>query len=193
MGLAVTILVAVITPGPNNFLVMALSAERGFMAAIPAMGGVILGTLALLVAVLTGAEPLFRHWPAVQPVAATIGGGLLLWLAVGMMIPRESGRASPLLPRAGFWPLFAFQLVNPKSWTLVLMVVALSVTRNMAAIPILLFLFTVLPAFSLLLWALAGQMVTKVMNGPARSWVDRALGGVLGLTALWFMVANLVA
>lgn len=188
LGIGATILVAVITPGPNNLLVLAVASDRGFRAALPAMAGVVAGTLILLLLVLLGAAPLLAAWPLVQQGAALAGGLFLLWLAFALIFRPGGDGASPQLPRAGLWPLLLFQLANPKSWTLVLAVSAMGQAREETTVPLLIALFVMIPAFSLSLWAVAGRVLSHAMTGPGRRFVDRALGAVLAVSVCYFLL-----
>ena len=51
---AALILVAAITPGPNNLVVMHAAAQRGLRAALPPITGIVLGSLALYAVALAG-------------------------------------------------------------------------------------------------------------------------------------------
>lgn len=61
LAIAGLLFVAAGTPGPNNLVVMRTAAAAGFIGALPAVGGVVLGGLALLAVVATGVGAAFHE------------------------------------------------------------------------------------------------------------------------------------
>ncbi len=87
---------------------------------------------------------------------------------------------------AGTAGLFGFQFVNPKSWILVLTVAAAAPAEGgpLAQFARLAPLFAVIPAAALLLWAALGVAAKGLAGGRGGAWLDRALGGLLVVSAL---------
>ncbi|MGH8162497.1 MAG: LysE family translocator [Gammaproteobacteria bacterium] len=192
IGVAGFLVVATATPGPNNLVVMRAAARSGFLAALPAIGGVVIGGLALLVVVITGAGALFAVEPKLQLVV-TIGGCLyLVWLAVGLMIgrPDQNEAATPGVSgrlTSGFGGLFVFQFLNPKGWVMLLTAAsAVSASSTPGALALLAALFVPISLISLLAWALFGSLIMRCLARRAvRIWFDRAMGCLLlGVVAL---------
>jgi threonine/homoserine/homoserine lactone efflux protein len=85
IGAAGAIAAAALTPGPNNFVVMRTAARGGIAAALPAIAGVVLGSLVLLGVVVAGAGAAFDAVPHLR-VALTIAGCLyLVYLGVRLL------------------------------------------------------------------------------------------------------------
>lgn len=179
------LLVAAISPGPNNLVVMRAAARNGWTAALPAAVGVIAGGLVLLVLVTVGAGRAFSAWPWLRAMIE-IGGALyLIWLGVRLIAAAGRDAGSMTLP-AGLAGLFGFQFLNPKGWVMVLTVVAaLPTTGATDALLRLAPLFICIPAACLLLWAGLGSALASCLTRPVvRQWTDRALGALLILAAL---------
>jgi threonine/homoserine/homoserine lactone efflux protein len=198
IGVAGLLVVAAITPGPNNLVVMRAAAHAGLRGALPAMGGVIAGGVVMLVLATTGAGVLFateRHMYELLSVGAA---AYLCWLGVILIIHSfdapgqlQQSRGGPL--PAGFVGLFVFQFLNPKSWAMVLTVTR--ATRRSAAglsdvLPVMA-LFVVIPALCLTLWSVLG---TYMASGPRRARIgqlmDRVMGGLLIASALALALFN---
>src|SRR5690606_38853453 len=81
------LLIAALSPGPNNLVVLRAAAHGGLSAAWPAIGGIVLGGLALLGLVLAGPGSTFAHWPPLRTVVAIAGAAYLCWMALGLMRP----------------------------------------------------------------------------------------------------------
>ncbi len=184
--------VAMITPGPNNFIVMTLAAQHGAAAAVKGSAGVIIGSLALLVIIWIGAEATFEAVPALQPVLRICGAVYLIWLGINLIwhsFRRDTGGNSTdanKLPRTVIG-LLAFQFFNPKSWVLVLTATAtLTVDRTGAtALIALASILIVVSSVCLAIWALMGIAITERLKVPSfRCWFERIMGGLLIATAM---------
>lgn len=176
--------VAFVTPGPNNIAVLAAASRGGFSGAAATAGGVIAGTIALVVVSWAGAGLLFEGIPAAQPVLAFAGGFYFAWLGVQLFRSNEvteGGSAGSL----SFAAMFILQFVNPKAWLLVLAVTAASHGGivNLAVLASIVFIISLV---CLSLWAAAGRIVNSLFRGrAARRWVDRILGAsLIGLAGI---------
>jgi threonine/homoserine/homoserine lactone efflux protein len=179
------LLIAAITPGPNNLVVMRAAARNGWRAALPAAAGVITGGLVLLAVVTAGADGAFAAWPWLRGMIELAGVLYLVWLGTRMIAAAGEDAGSAALP-AGLPGLFAFQFLNPKGWVMVLTVVAALPGANGAhALLYLAPLFVCIPAACLLLWAGLGGALAPYLGRPVvRQWTDRVLGALLILAAL---------
>lgn len=108
-------LVAAITPGPSNVMVMVAGARGGMLAGLPCLAGVVAGMALMMACGQLGLGGVVHAFPASLLVLKWAGAAFLLWLAwkvanAGPM--SDSATANPV----GFWKALAFQWVNPKSW-----------------------------------------------------------------------------
>lgn len=188
-GVAGLIAVAAITPGPNNLVVMRTAAEAGFIAALPAIAGIVAGGLAMLALAMAGIGALFAHEPRLYPAVALAGGAYLCWLGARLVMdsfaPARTAPAATALP-AGAKSLFAFQFVNPKGWVMVLTVTAAANGAGPAHNSWwLAALFAGIPALCLALWSALGAAMTAAMDrAPVRNLLDRVLGVLLIASAV---------
>lgn len=183
------LLIAAITPGPNNLVVMRAAAHNGWKAALPTVAGVVAGGLVLLLVVVSGADSVFSKWPWLRGAIEAGGVLYLVWLGARMIAAAGREAGSTALP-GGFAGLFGFQFLNPKGWVMVLTVVAaLPAADAGQALASLAPLFLCIPTVCLLLWAVVGGAVAPLLTRPlVRQWTDRALGGLLILAALMLFV-----
>jgi threonine/homoserine/homoserine lactone efflux protein len=185
LAIGMLLLVAAITPGPNNLVVMRTAARSGFAKTLPAVTGVVLGGIVLLAVAAAGMGAAFTAWPSLRMLVAVGGGLYLVWLGSRLILPRGTWQAEPALP-AGVSGLFAFQFLNPKGWIMVLTVVAaLPATGAVDSFLRLAPLFVCIPALCLLLWAGLGHALSRHLTRPlVRLWTDRVLGALLVVSAL---------
>lgn len=185
--------VGAITPGPNNFIVLRTAAKAGLAGALPAVAGIVLGGLGLLLLAAAGGAILFERLPGLRLGLALAGSMYLAWLGfrliAGSFSPKQDDAPALRLP-AGISGLAAFQFLNPKSWVLVLTAVAAMPPASPLVLLQLAALFVVIPATCLLLWSGCGALMMRALaNGTVSSWFDRVMGGTLAASAAALFVA----
>lgn len=195
VALAGIIGVAMITPGPNNFIVMGAASRSGFRASLPAMAGIISGSTALLTGVWAGAATVFDVIPELRRVLMVAGVAYLVWLGGSLMwaAARSAGSGGPPSESrfpATFAGVFAFQFLNPKAWVLVLTSTATiaSAYSGPVMLGILVALYVCIPLVCLSLWAASGVALSLWLeNGSVRRAFDFCMGGLLAGSALFLL------
>ncbi|QPH52987.1 LysE family transporter [Pontivivens ytuae] len=109
-------IVAVVTPGPNFFVIARLAAANGRLAALGAVAGVAVGTAVWGLAGLFGIRALFALAPGAFVMLKLVGGAYILWLGVKALRGALVGGAEPeVAPGHGFRLGLMTNLANPKS------------------------------------------------------------------------------
>ncbi len=194
VALAAFCAVTLITPGPNNVMLMASGLNFGFRRAQPHMWGVTLGFAVMVFAVGLGLGAIFAAYPLIYTVLKYVGAAYLLYLAwaiamSGPMNPGEAGVGTPMT----FLQAAAFQWVNPKGW--VMAVGAVSAYAGVAIFPLnitlIAVLFGALGVVSSATWVLVGQTLQRWLTN-ARAVRIFNVGMALALVAsLWPVVSDL--
>jgi threonine/homoserine/homoserine lactone efflux protein len=184
--------VAAITPGPNNLVVWRAANRGGLRGAMPAIVGVVLGGLLLLAVMALGAGTAFAAHPSLRGWARLAGSLYLAWLGLSLcaagLAPTRAGAAEPALP-AGTPGLIGFQFLNPKSWVMVLTVLAAWPATGLRDYLPLAGLFVLIPALCLLLWAVLGAALARwLAHPPIRRGVDLAMGLLLFACAALLLI-----
>ena len=191
LALLVYAFVTSITPGPNNFMLLASGVNFGFMRTIPHALGIGVGFLVLLLAIGFGLGALLVAFPALHLVLKLAGGAYLLYLAWRIAMSRSmgnggDGKARPMT----FLEAAAFQWVNPKAW--VMAVSAMAIYTN--PVDPFLSVFIVALAFaavnlpSVSTWAGFGTALRGFLADPGRlKWFNIAMGLILA-ASLWPML-----
>lgn len=191
LALLVYAFVTSITPGPNNFMLLASGVNFGFVRTIPHMLGIGTGFFSLLLGVGFGLGAILMAFPSLHTALKITGGAYLLYLAWRIGMSRSLGKegeakAKPMT----FLQAAAFQWVNPKAW--VMAVTAMAVYTN----PQARFLSVVLVAVAFALvnlpsvstWAGFGTALRGFLSEPVRlKWFNIAMGLLLAAT-LWPML-----
>jgi threonine/homoserine/homoserine lactone efflux protein len=104
------------SPGPNNTVLLAQSAQHGVRRALPYFGGILVGMALLLTVFGSGLGAVFLAAPWLMEILRWAGFAYLLYLAwrIAMAAPPEDS-TTPAKP-VGFFASVAFQWLNPKAW-----------------------------------------------------------------------------
>lgn len=191
LALVVFAFVTSITPGPNNFMLLASGVNFGFRRTIPHMLGIGGGFLSLLLGVGFGLGALLTAYPSLHLALKLAGGAYLLYLAWRIAMSRslseKDGKAARPMT---FLEAAAFQWVNPKAW--VMAVTAMAVYADPAApflsvlVVALAFALVNLPSVST--WAGFGMALRGFLADPVRlKWFNIAMGAALAVS-LWPML-----
>jgi len=119
-GFLVFALVASITPGPNNLMMMASGATFGLKRSAPHMAGVVLGFGAMTLAVGLGLAEVLKASPALFAVLRWAAAAYILYIAYRMITAKGPGVAVTGEKPMSILGAVAFQWINPKAWVMAL-------------------------------------------------------------------------
>lgn len=179
-------LVASITPGPTNLLVMSTGARFGWRASLPVVLGGCLASAGLVLAVGLGLGTTVLQLPG---AAAALGWLGALWLSyLGWQIASApvdlSADSSTARPLSG-WSVAALQLINPKPWTVALAVVGVFMHSAQAPAWLLALVFGLIAVPCMLIWAWLGVSASQWLQGGMRLRRFNQLMGALLAASGW--------
>ena len=183
--------VSSITPGPNNFMLLASGVNFGFARTIPHMLGIGVGFVSLLVGVGLGLGAVLSAFPALHLALKIAGGAYLLSLAWKIAMSRTLGsakddRAKPM----SFLQAAAFQWVNPKAWVMAVTAMALytSAAAPFLSVVLISLVFGLVNLPCVSCWTGFGVALRGFLSDPQRlKWFNIAMGLMLAAT-LWPML-----
>ncbi|MCR5859455.1 LysE family translocator [Mesorhizobium sp. J428] len=185
LALIVFAFVTSITPGPNNFMLLASGVNFGFWRTLPHMCGIGVGFFTLLLGVGLGLGAMLTAYPQLHLALKVAGGAYLLYLAWKIAMSRSLSEKEGGTRPMTFLEAAAFQWVNPKAW--VMAVTAMAVYTDPAR-PFLTMLL-VATAFALVnfpsvsCWAGFGVALRGFLADPVRlKWFNIAMGVLLAAT-----------
>ncbi len=171
LALVLFCVVAGITPGPNNMMLMASGVNYGVRRTLPHLAGVVVGFALMVALVGFGLDAVFRLAPWLPPLMRWAGAAYLLWLAwrianSGAVKTSEAeGRPLGLLGAA------AFQWINPKGWVMAISALttyAVSADYSTTvAVVALTCLIVGIPCSGV--WVLFGAAMRRVLADPRRA------------------------
>jgi threonine/homoserine/homoserine lactone efflux protein len=184
------LLAAAITPGPNNLVVLREAGRGDVRGTAAAIGGIVLGGLALFAMVATGAGALLAAHAPLRWMLAATGAAYMAWLGARLLgRTRDAGRMRNETLPTGALGLFGFQFLNPKGWAMVLTLVAAWPATSPAGYLPLALLFITIPLTCLLLWSLAGRLLAAHLARPrSRRRFDAAMGLLMLASAALLLV-----
>lgn len=168
LALAGFALVMSISPGPSNVMLLASGMNFGFVRSLPLLFGITCGFLSMVLLVGLGLGEILAMSPAAYLALKIVCAVYVLWLAVKIARSGAAGAAGdPSMARPiGFIEAALFQLVNPKAWTVAL-IVTVSYTdpsRYLASLMLLILVFAVVNVPSIGVWSISGQMLKRLLG-----------------------------
>ncbi|WP_282093764.1 LysE family translocator [Epibacterium ulvae] len=159
----------VITPGPNNLMLMTSGANFGFKRSLPHILGVGLGFPLMILPVGLGVMQLFDLFPALHWILTILSVVYMLWLAwkIAHAAAPKQGEANgkPLT----FLQACAFQWVNPKAWAMALGAVTLyAASRDLQAVLWVSGTYVMMGCISTTTWTVLGQQLRRILTNPQR-------------------------
>ncbi len=191
LALLVYAFVTSVTPGPNNFMLLASGVNFGFTRTLPHMCGIGFGFFTLLLGVGFGLGALLTAFPQLHLALKIAGGVYLLYLAWKIASSRSMGKAGDAKARPmTFVEASLFQWVNPKAWVMAITAMAVyadPVSPYWSVLMIgLVFALTNFPSVSV--WAAFGVGLRGFLSDPTRlKWFNIGMGVLLAAT-LWPML-----
>lgn len=190
LTLLVFAFVTSITPGPNNFMLLASGVNFGFRRTIPHMLGVGIGFFVLLLGVGFGLGAVFETVPQLYTALKFAGGAYLVYLAYKIGMSRSIGEVEGKARPMSFMAAAAFQWVNPKAWVMAVTAMATYTSHNAYIFTVLLvglaFAAVNLPCVSS--WAGFGTLMRGWLSDPVRlKWFNISMA-VLLVASLWPML-----
>lgn len=192
-ALLMFVVVTLITPGPNNAMLMTTGLNFGFRRGLPHLWGVALGFALMVLLVGLGLGAVFQAYPAIYTVLKYAGAAYLLYLAwqIATSGPLEEDGAEDGRP-ISFLQAAAFQWFNPKGW--VMAVGAVSAYAAVAAFPynvlLMAFLFGSLGILSSGTWLGFGSGLKRLLTSPRAVRAVNVTMALLLVASLWPIVRD---
>ena len=175
--------VAAVTPGPSNVMLVAAGAQAGIVRGLPCLLGVTSGMAVMMFLVPLGLGSLVLGHPIALTILHWGGAAFLLWLS--WKIATSSSRLELRAERdpVGYLGAAAFQWINPKSW-LVSASAAGTFLSAEGGTPVMqaaslgaLFFIAALP--SCFVWLAFGAAVQRLLGSDRRLRIFNIAMGVL--------------
>lgn len=192
LAFCVYAVVTSITPGPNNLMTLSSGLNFGVTKSVPLVVGICFGFSIMFLMVALGIQVLFIRFPFIMPMLKLAGSLYILYLAYLIAfsgpINASAERPDKVL---GFWKGAIFQWVNPKSWIVLLgAVTAYTANSSTLEVTIIAFSYGLIGFPCVLVWALLGKQLSKLLTKPHRIQLLNRIMAILlaaSLIPIWVM------
>jgi threonine/homoserine/homoserine lactone efflux protein len=195
--LALFALVASITPGPNNLLLMRSGQRFGVRRTLWHLSGVEAGFVGLMLLSYLGIGALLLALPMAFVVLRWACFAYLLWLAIAILRdaraePGANGRPADSKARPmSFFEGLMFQLINPKAWMMAVTVASAfygSAAPNHLDVAVATLISVTIGTPCMLIWTGWGAAIDRVLTQPrARRAFGYFMAALVLATALWML------
>jgi threonine/homoserine/homoserine lactone efflux protein len=196
--LALFCLVASVTPGPNNLLLMRSGAVFGVRRSTGHMVGIQLGCAGLLVLCHLGVGAMLLALPGAFTLLRWACFVYLLWLAAMIFIDghrpaaRIDGGKTGVAGRPMHWhEASVFQLINPKAWMMAITMASAfygSSAPGAGDIALAGLTWVLIGTPSMVVWTLWGASIDRVLRKPRERQVYAwSMSLAVAVTAVWML------
>lgn len=167
LGLALTAAIVMGSPGPATISVTAVGAAFGLKSSLGYTSGVVLGTVAVLLAVAAGIFGMLTSAPALAPVLAIAATAYILYLAFKIATAPPLAKRASTASKPYFLGGVLLAVANPKAYVAIGAVLAGA--SSQADAPGLSVRLTVLSAMIVAIhvaWLFAGAIFARFLRHP---------------------------
>lgn len=157
-----------VSPGPGNFLLLASGANFGIARTLPLIFGISFGFLSMVFAVGLGLGKVLEAYPVIGIGLRIACSIYIFWLAWKIANSRGVGAeaADKLEKPFTFLQAASLQLVNPKAWTVALIVTVSYMVPDapISNLALLILIFAAVNIPSISLWAISGHALRNFLS-----------------------------
>jgi threonine/homoserine/homoserine lactone efflux protein len=188
LSLILASIVVMGSPGPSTMSVTAVGAAFGLRRSARYLWGLVLGTIAVLLAVAAGVVSVLLSMPRLAPVLLIASAAYMLYLAFRIATAPPLSRRSETITAPSFAAGFLLAVANPKAYVAIAAVFA---GTTLAAAPTLdAVLKTAVLAVMIVVihvcWLLAGTSLARVFYDPVSSRIANLAFAVVLVVMTFF-------
>lgn len=189
LSMAAFALASSITPGPVNLVALNCGARHGFAASLRHVTGATAGFTLLLLLIGLGLHQVLQRAPLLM--AGIQWGGVAFLLYMAWRLARDDGQLGTQRPVAkpSLWTGALMQWLNPKAWLASVAGMGLfAADGELTRVWLFTALYFVICYVSLAAWGLAGSLLNRHLQHPARvRLLNRTMALLLAASALYLL------
>jgi len=166
-SIATFTLSTVLSPGPNNIMLLTSGLTFGYKRTLPHMLGIILGFPFMVVLIGLGLGAIFELYPVVFIVLKYVCMLYLIWIAYKIATNTSAIDVNNKSKPFNFIQSAAFQWLNPKAWIMAVTSMSVFVTSNdntILQVLIIAFIYLLSGIVSTNSWTLGGVVLKKFLK-----------------------------
>ena len=189
IALIIFIIVMVGTPGPANMIMMSAGVTYGFKRSLPFMTGIVIGKLALNIAMGFGFYDLIQRYPFLLDGLKYISAAYMLWLSYKMAMTPMQTEGNALGSAPSPWEGLIVHPLNPKAYAMMTIAWTDYGPNYDDALTRLLVIggcFGIVQIISHSAWCVAGAHITRLIhNDRTKKKVQITLSVITALVVLY--------
>ena len=189
IALFVFVSIMVGTPGPANMIMMSAGVNYGFYRSIPFMSGIVIGKIALNVAMAIGFYDLIQRYPLLLDSLKYVSAVYMLWLSFKMAKTPLNSKGKELVKPPKVLEGLIVHPLNPKAYAM--MTIAWAdygplYDDNLTRLLIIGGCFGIVQILSHSIWCIAGANLTRIIsNDDTKRKVQVSLAVITALVVLY--------
>lgn len=166
--LLIFILIAGITPGPNNIIAMSIGFSWGFKKVLPHLFGVTIGFPIMLLLIGFVLKPILEQHSTIFSILKLLSAGYILFLAYKIASSPTSFNETDTKKPINFTQSLAFQWINPKAWAGAMATVTLYIPQNSYTFGLIVAAISsaITIVFAISLWSYMGKKIKILLSKP---------------------------
>lgn len=169
LSIATFTMSTVMSPGPNNIMLLSSGLTFGYKKTMPHMFGIILGFPLMVLIIGLGLGALFERFPIVLKVLKIIGILYLFWMAYKIARNTSSYEIGEENKSKSFTFMQSvlFQWVNPKAWIMAITSISVFVSsdeNSMFQVVLIAIIYFLSLCISSNIWAFGGILLKKFIR-----------------------------
>jgi len=167
VSIATFTLSTVLTPGPNNIMLLSSGLTFGYKKTLPHILGIIFGFPFMVILVGLGMGVVFENYPFLFQIVKVIGILYLFWLAYKIANSADNYDTTIKSKPLTFLEAAAFQWLNPKGWIMAITSVSVFVTSSQnyfMQVVFVSFIYFLSGMISTNSWTLGGVLLKKFIK-----------------------------
>jgi threonine/homoserine/homoserine lactone efflux protein len=178
-------LISVITPGPNNIMLMTSGANVGFKKSIPHMLGITIGFATMVFVLGLGLVNLFSQFPLLHLILHWVSIAYLIYLSYKIATSSNPSESEIDYQPMSLISAAIFQWVNPKAWSMAISAISIyNTSASLEGVVIICIAFTMANLPSVSMWTLVGTQIQKVLNSTLKLTIFNLSMAILLLASL---------
>lgn len=178
-----------ITPGPNNLMIMLSGVKFGIKPSLPHYFGIMFGFAFMVFLVGIGLGEVFTRLPILHEIIKYIGAVYMLYLAGKTILSdphlaNVKGKSQPLT----FMQAVLFQWVNPKAWVMSIGAIATytSMSGNVfGQVVVIAIMYLVIGIPCIGTWLVGGAALSRYLHNPKHMRIfNYVMGGLLAFSII---------
>ncbi|MED7820287.1 MULTISPECIES: LysE family translocator [unclassified Francisella] len=184
---------AIVTPGPNNLMLLISSIKFGVRRTLPHYVGICLGFPLMVLIVGLGLETIFVSYPKLHLIIKVVGAIYMIWLAIKIILSSSYHSDAKNSKPLGFKQAILFQWVNPKAWVMAIGVISTYtiINANMALFIQVIIISIVVMVVSFCctaLWLFGGNFVKVILSDKRHLKIFNLVLGLLLILSIVMMI-----